>query len=140
MRLSKYIFIGILLGMTLYKAEAVSWFRIFEMFHFQAFHMYGIIGASVVLGVLIVQLIKRTHMRSVEGEEIVIPPKDNAYARYILGGFIFGLGWALAGVCPAPMFILMGSGYTVFIVFLAAAMFGTFFYGVVRKYLPHQIK
>lgn len=140
MRLSKYIFIGILLGMTLYKAEAVSWFRIFEMFHFQAFHMYGIIGASVVLGVLIVQLIKRTHMRSVEGKEIVIPPKDNAYARYILGGFIFGLGWALAGVCPAPMFILMGSGYTVFIVFLAAAMFGTFFYGVVRKYLPHQIK
>jgi uncharacterized protein len=140
MRLSKYIFIGILLGVTLYKAEAVSWFRIFEMFHFQSFHMYGIIGTSVVAGVLIVQFIKRTHLRSTEGKEIVIPPKDNAYPRYIIGGFIFGLGWALAGVCPAPMFILMGSGYTVFVVFLAAAMFGTFFYGVVRKYLPHQMK
>jgi uncharacterized membrane protein YedE/YeeE len=140
MRLSKYILIGILLGVTLYKSEAVSWFRIFEMFHFQSFHMYGIIGTSVVAGILVVQFIKRTHMRSAEGKEIVIAPKDKAYARYILGGFIFGLGWALAGVCPAPMFILMGSGYTVFIVFLAAAMLGTFFYGVARKYLPHNMK
>ncbi len=140
MRLSRFIFIGILLGMTLYKSEAVSWFRIFEMFHFQSFHMYGIIGTAVVAGVGIVQLIRRTHMRSVEGKEIVIPPKDKAYARYILGGFIFGLGWALAGVCPAPMFILLGSGYTVLVVFLAAAMFGTFVYGVVRKYLPHNMK
>ncbi|MBP8240399.1 MAG: YeeE/YedE family protein [Saprospiraceae bacterium] len=140
MRLSKYILIGILLGVTLYKSEAVSWFRIFEMFHFQSFHMYGIIGTSVIAGILVVQLIKRTHMRSAEGKEIVIAPKDKAYARYILGGFIFGLGWALAGVCPAPMFILMGSGYTVFIVFLAAAMLGTFFYGVARKYLPHNLK
>jgi uncharacterized membrane protein YedE/YeeE len=140
MRLSKYILIGILLGVTLYKSEAVSWFRIFEMFHFQSFHMYGIIGTSVVAGILVVQFIKRTHMRSAEGKEIVIAPKDKAYARYILGGFIFGLGWALAGVCPAPMFILMGSGYTVFIVFLAAAMLGTFFYGVARKYLPHNLK
>lgn len=140
MRLSKFIIVGIILGITLYKAEAVSWFRIFEMFHFQSFHMYGIIGSAVILGVLIVQLIRRTHMRSIEGKEIVIPPKDKALWRYILGGFIFGLGWALAGVCPAPMFILMGSGYTVFVVFLLAAMTGTFFYGVVRKYLPHQIK
>lgn len=140
MRLSKYIFIGILLGVTLYKSEAVSWFRIYEMFHFQSFHMFGIIGTSVIAGILVVQLIKRTHMRSVEGKEIVIAPKDKAYARYILGGIIFGLGWALAGVCPAPMFILMGSGYTVFIVFLAAAMLGTFFYGVARKYLPHNLK
>ncbi|HRD81046.1 MAG: YeeE/YedE family protein [Saprospiraceae bacterium] len=140
MRLSKYIFIGILLGLTLYKSEAVSWFRIYEMFHFQSFHMYGIIGTSVIAGILVVQLIKRTHLKSIEGKEIVIQPKDKAYARYILGGFIFGLGWALAGVCPAPMFILMGSGYTVFIVFLAAAMLGTFFYGVARKYLPHNMK
>ncbi len=137
MRMSKFIFVGILLGVTLYKAEAVSWFRIFEMFHFQSFHMYGIIGSSVAAGLLIVQLIKRTHMHSIEGKEIVIHPKDRSVPRYLIGGFIFGLGWALAGVCPAPMFILMGSGYTVFIVFLAAAMFGTFFYGLVRKYLPH---
>jgi uncharacterized membrane protein YedE/YeeE len=102
--------------------------------------MFGIIGTAVISGIGIVQLIRRTHMRSIEGKEIVIAPKDNAYARYILGGFIFGLGWALAGVCPAPMFILMGSGYTVLVIFLAAAMFGTFFYGVIRKYLPHNLK
>ena len=137
MKLSKFIIIGILLGVTLYKSEAVSWFRIFEMFHFQSFHMYGIIGSAVVAGVLIVQFIKRSHLHSIEGKEIIFNPKDRSVPRYLIGGFIFGLGWALAGVCPAPMFILMGSGYTVFIVFLAAAMFGTFFYGVVRKHLPH---
>lgn len=137
MRMSKYILVGILLGVTLYKSEAVSWFRIFEMFHFQSFHMYGIIGSAVVAGVLIVQWIKRTHMRSTEGKEIIFNPKDKSIPRYLVGGFIFGLGWALAGVCPAPMFILMGSGYTVFIVFLAAAMFGTFFYGLIRSKLPH---
>lgn len=137
MRMSKYIFVGILLGLTLYKSEAVSWFRIFEMFHFQSFHMYGIIGSAVVAGVLIVQFIKRFHLHSVEGKEIVFTPKNKSVPRYLIGGFIFGLGWALAGACPAPMFILMGSGYTIFIVFLAAAMFGTFFYGLIRNKLPH---
>ena len=137
MRLSRYIIVGIIFGITLYKAEAVSWFRIYEMFHFQSFHMYGIIFSAIALGVPTVQLIKRTHMRSIEGKEIVIPPKDRSYPRYILGGFIFGCGWALAGVCPGPMFILMGSGYTVFAVFLLAAMTGTFTYGKIRSRLPH---
>lgn len=137
MRMSRYIFVGILLGFTLYKTEAVSWFRIFEMFHFQSFHMYGIIGTAVVSGVLIVQAIRRYHLKSVEGKEIVIPPKNKTYPRYIIGGFIFGLGWALAGICPAPMFILLGSGYTVLVLFLASAMAGTYFYGVIRKRLPH---
>ncbi len=137
MRLSKYILIGIIFGITLYKAEAVSWFRIYEMFHFQSFHMYGIILSAIVLGVGVVQLIKRRHLKSIEGKEIRIPDKDRSVPRYLLGGFIFGCGWALAGVCPGPMFILMGSGYTVFIVFLAAAMFGTFAYGLLRKKLPH---
>lgn len=137
MRMSRYIFVGIMLGFTLYKSEAVSWFRIFEMFHFQSFHMYGIIGTAIVSGVLIVQLIRRNHMKSLEGQEIVIPPKNKTYPRYIIGGFIFGLGWALAGICPAPMFILLGSGYTVLILFLISAMTGTYFYGKVRKYLPH---
>lgn len=137
MRMSRYILVGILLGFTLYKTEAVSWFRIFEMFHFQSFHMYGIIGTAVVAGILIVQAIKRFHLHSVDGREIVIPPKNKSYPRYILGGFIFGLGWALAGICPAPMFILLGSGYTVLILFLASAMLGTFAYGLLRKRLPH---
>jgi len=137
MKLSRYIFVGILLGMTLYKAEAVSWFRIYEMFNFQSFHMYGIIGSAVISGILVVQLIKRKHMKSSDGEEIVFHPKDKSYPRYIIGGFIFGMGWALAGVCPGPMFILMGSGYTVFVVFLIAAMTGTVLYGVLRPKLPH---
>ncbi len=137
MRLSRFIFIGIIFGITLYKAEAVSWFRIYEMFHFQSFHMYGIIFSAILLGVGIVQLIKRTHMRSIEGKEIVFHPKARSVPRYLLGGMIFGMGWALAGVCPGPMFILMGSGYTVFIVFLLAAMTGTFAYGYLRSYLPH---
>ena len=137
MRMSRYIFVGILLGFTLYKSEAVSWFRIFEMFHFQSFHMYGIIGTSVVSGMLIVYAIRHYHLKSVEGQEIVIPPKNKTYPRYIVGGFIFGLGWALAGICPAPMFILLGSGYTVLILFLISAMTGTYFYGKIRKRLPH---
>jgi len=137
MRSSKFILIGILLGVTLYKAEAVSWFRIYEMFHFQSFHMYGIIFSAIAVGMVLVQLIKRTHMRDLEGHVIVITDKDKRAPRYLWGGLIFGLGWALAGVCPGPMFIVLGSGYTVLIVFLLAAVTGTFFYGLVRKYLPH---
>ncbi|MGB2849937.1 MAG: DUF6691 family protein [Saprospiraceae bacterium] len=135
--MSRYILVGILLGITLYKTEAVSWFRIFEMFHFQSFHMYGIIMSAIAVGIVMVQIIKRKHLRSIEGKEIVINPKDTSWKRYIIGGFIFGLGWALAGVCPGPMFILLGSGYTVLIVFLLAAMSGTFAYGYFRKRLPH---
>ncbi|MCR9098326.1 MAG: YeeE/YedE family protein [bacterium] len=137
MRMSRYIIVGILFGITLYKAEAVSWFRIYEMFRFDSFHMYGIIFSAIALGVLVVQFIKRRHLRSTEGQEIQFHDKDKHWPRYIIGGFIFGMGWALAGVCPGPMFILMGSGYTVFVVFLLAAMTGTFLYGVLRKRLPH---
>jgi len=135
--MSRYILVGILFGITLYKAEAVSWFRIYEMFHFQSFHMYGIILSAIALGIVVVQLIKRRHLRSIEGAEIQFQDKNRNWPRYIIGGFIFGLGWALAGVCPGPMFILLGSGYTVFVVFLLAAMTGTFVYGVVRNRLPH---
>ena len=137
LRMSKFVLVGILLGLTLYKSEAVSFFRIFEMFHFQSFHMYGIIGSAVVAGVIIVQMIKRTKMQSLEGETIAIPPKNKTYPRYIIGGFIFGLGWALAGMCPGPMFILLGSGLTVLILFLAAAMLGTLVYGMIRNKIPH---
>ncbi|MBK7342227.1 MAG: YeeE/YedE family protein [Saprospiraceae bacterium] len=137
MRSSKYILIGLLFGMTLYKAEAVSWFRIYEMFHFQSFHMYGIIFSSIAMGILIVQWIKRTHMKTMDGEEIRISDKDRHAPRYIIGGTIFGLGWALAGVCPGPMFIVLGSGYTVLVLFLLSAITGTFIYGLLRKYLPH---
>ncbi len=137
MRMSRYILVGILLGITLYKSEAVSWFRIYEMFRFQSFHMYGIIGSAVIAGILIVQIVKRRHIHNVEGQEITIKDKAMSVPRYLIGGFIFGLGWALAGACPAPMFILLGSGVTVFVVYLVAAMTGTYLYGVLRKKLPH---
>ena len=137
MKMSRFIIIGILFGITLYKTEAVSWFRIYEMFKFQSFHMYGIIMSAIALGVLIVQVIKRTKLKSIEGAEIKFNPKDTNWPRYIIGGIIFGLGWALAGICPGPMFIILGSGYTVLVVFLLAAMTGTFAYGYFRKKLPH---
>ena len=107
------------------------------MFHFQSFHMFGIIGSAIVSGIIVVQLIKREHMKNVEGQEITIKDKNKSVPRYLIGGFIFGLGWALAGACPAPMFILLGSGYTVFVAYLLAAMTGTFCYGLLRKRLPH---
>jgi uncharacterized protein len=137
MRMSRYILVGMLLGFVLYKSEAVSWFRIYEMFRFESFHMYGIIGSAVVAGIIIVQLIKRRHIHNVEGQEIIIKDKAKSVPRYLIGGAIFGMGWALAGACPAPMFILLGSGVTVFIVYLIFAMTGTFVYGLLRKYLPH---
>ncbi|HRH66085.1 MAG TPA: YeeE/YedE thiosulfate transporter family protein [Bacteroidia bacterium] len=137
MKMSRYILIGMLLGFTLYKSEAVSWFRIYEMFHFQNFHMFGIIGSAVVVGILLVQMIKMMELKTVEGNKIVIRDKNKTIPRYLIGGFIFGLGWALAGACPAPMFILLGAGYTVFVVYLLAAMTGTFVYGMLRKHIPH---
>lgn len=137
MRMSRYIFVGILLGFILYKSEAVSWFRIYEMFRFQSFHMYGIIGSAVISGIIIVYLIRKRHIKNVEGQEISIKDKAKSYPRYLIGGFIFGMGWALAGACPAPMFILLGAGNTVFIVYLVAAMTGTYIYGKLRKRLPH---
>jgi uncharacterized membrane protein YedE/YeeE len=135
-RMSRYILIGMLLGFVLYKSEAVSWFRIYEMFRFQSFHMYGIIGSAVVAGIIIVQIIKSRHIKNVQGVEISIKDKNRSIPRYLIGGFIFGLGWSLAGACPAPMFILLGSGHTVFIVYLLAAMTGTYVYGLLRKKLP----
>ncbi len=137
MRFFKYIVLGFLFGMTLYKSEAVSWFRIFEMFHFQSFHMYGIIFSAVAFGIVGEQIIKRLHLHNIKGAELNVPPKAPQYKRYIFGGIIFGLGWAMAGVCPGPMFILLGAGYTVLVVFLASAMLGTFVYGLLRNKLPH---
>ncbi len=137
MRMSRYILVGMLLGFILYKSEAVSWFRIYEMFRFQSFHMFGIIGSAIAAGIIVVQIIKRRHVKNVEGQEIAFKDKNKSIYRYLIGGFIFGLGWSLAGACPAPMFILLGSGHTVFIVYLIAAMTGTFLYGKLRPKLPH---
>ena len=137
MKFLRYLLIGIVFGITLAKAEIISWYRIYEMFRFQSFHMYGVIGSSVLLGALFIQVIKRRKMKTIDGEPIVIAPKAFSIPRYLIGGTIFGLGWALTGACPGPMFILLGNGVSVFSVIILSGLLGTYVYGLVRNKLPH---
>ncbi len=137
MRTLSYLIIGILFGITMFKSEAASWFRIYEMFQFQSFHMYGIIGSALLMGILLVQAIKRYKLRSFNGAAIHFIPKKKSFNRYIFGGILFGLGWALAGACPGPMFTLVGAGYFSIIVVIIGALLGTFVYGKIKDKLPH---
>jgi len=137
MKLLKFLLVGIFFGIVLVKSEAVSWYRIYEMFKFQSFHMYGIIGSAVILGAISIWVLKKVKLKSTEGKEIYLPPKDKSFVRYILGGSIFGLGWALAGACPGPMYILLGTGVFSMLIVIGAAILGTFAYGFVRGRLPH---
>lgn len=137
MKFFKFLLVGIFFGIVLVKSEAVSWYRIFEMFKFQSFHMYGIIGSAVTLGIVFVFLIKKLKVKSIEGKEIYLPPKEKSVTRYLFGGTIFGLGWALAGACPGPMYILVGTGVFSMLIVIAAAILGTFAYGMLRNKLPH---
>ena len=137
-RLSVYFALGVLFGVVLTKSEVISWFRIQEMFRFQAVHMYGIIGSAVLVAGASLQLIKRLGARSLDGVPIVVPPKVMARGtRYWLGGICFGLGWALVGACPGPLFALLGSGISVISVVLLSAIAGTWTYGALRPRLPH---
>ena len=137
MKLLKFLLVGVIFGIVMAKSEAMSWFRIQEMFRFQSFHMYGIIGTAVGLGALGVFLIKKFKVRDFSGNIINFSPKEKAVTRYLIGGSIFGLGWALSGACPGPMVVNIGYGYiTMTIVFLFATL-GTFFYGMVKDKLPH---
>lgn len=137
MRSLGYLLIGIFFGITMFKSEAASWFRIYEMFKFDAFHMYGIIGTAVGIGVVMVWVIKRYRIRSFYGTPITFDNKETKVVRYAMGGLIFGLGWGLAGACPGPIFTLAGAGYLPILVVLAAAILGTFVYGLLRDKLPH---
>jgi len=137
MKLFRYIFIGMIFGITMTKAEIISWYRIYEMFRFQSFHMFGVIGTAVVLGIIFIQIVKRTKMKAIDGTPITFQPKNMSIARYLIGGTIFGLGWAMTGACPGPMFILLGNGVTVILVVIAAALAGTYTYGLVKNRLPH---
>ena len=119
------------------KSEAISWFRIQEMFRFQSFHMYGIIGTAVILGVIGVALIKKYKLRDFHGNPIEFFPKDKSVTRYLLGGTIFGLGWALSGACPGPMVVSIGYGFLTMTVVFLFAMVGTYLYGLLKDKLPH---
>ncbi len=137
MRQIGFLVIGIFFGIVMFKSEAASWFRIYEMFKFQSFHMYGIIGSALFLGVIGIQIIKKKNLKSFFGQPINFVPKDKSFSRYMFGGIIFGLGWALAGACPGPIYVLAGAGYWPILVVFAGAMLGTFLYGLLRKKLPH---
>ena len=131
----KYLVLGTLFGIVLTKSEVISWFRIQEMFRFQAFHMYGVIGSAVVVGMLSIQLIKRYHVRSLSGEEIKLADKTYSHGTW-LGGLLFGLGWALTGACPGPLFAQLGSGVGAAGILILAALAGTWTYSALRERLP----
>jgi len=133
----KFFLVGIFFGIVLVKSEAVSWYRIFEMFKFQSFHMYGIIGTAVATGIILLLLSNQLKLKTIQGNFIKVPLKESGFVRYILGGIIFGLGWALCGACPGPMYILVGTGAFSMLIVIAAALLGTFIYGVLKNKLPH---
>lgn len=132
----KYFATGILFGVILVKAEIISWFRIQEMFRFESFHMYGVIGSAVVVGITSVWLIKKFKIKTIYGEPIVFHPKKFNKGQ-VYGGLLFGFGWAITGACPGPLFAQIGAGVTVVLVTLLSAIAGTWVYGLLRQKLPH---
>ena len=137
MKFIKFLILGTVFGIVMAKSESFSWFRIQEMFRFQSFHMYGIIGTAVTLGVIGVALIKKFNLRDIKGNPITFFPKEKSIVRYLIGGTIFGLGWALSGSCPGPMVVNIGYGYLSMIVVFLFAIIGTYLYGAIKNKLPH---
>ncbi|MGD1891758.1 MAG: DUF6691 family protein [Cyclobacteriaceae bacterium] len=129
--------VGIFFGIVLTKAEIISWYRIQEMFLFDSFHMYGVIGSAVVLGIIGTAIIKKKQLKSIQGKTISFTPKKQSIPRYLFGGVLFGLGWAMVGACPGPIYTLIGYGYSVIIVVLLGSVAGTWAYGLLRSKLPH---
>lgn len=134
--LGKYLVVGVLFGIVFVKAEIISWFRIQEMFRLDSFYMYGVIGSAVVVGMLSVFLIRKLNIKTLSGEEVSIAPKSFNQGQ-IYGGLLFGLGWALTGACPGPLYAQIGSGFLVVIITLLSAILGTWTYGALRNKLPH---
>lgn len=137
MKFIKYLLVGFVFGIILTKSEAVSWYRIYEMFQFDSFHMYGIIMVAVVTGLIGIQIIKRNKLNDIKGNPIDIQDKEKGTFRYWIGGLFFGLGWALVGSCPGPIFILLGAGFLSIGIVLIGALLGTYIYGVIKDNLPH---
>ncbi len=132
-----FLSVGILFGVIMTKSEAISWYRIFEMFRFESFHMYGIIGTAVVLGAVVIWAMKRFNIKTIDGQSVSYTPMKLSVPRHILAGSIFGLGWAITGCCPGPMYVLIGNGYWIAGLIMAGAILGTFSYGITRNRLPH---
>ena len=137
MKLIKFLILGITFGIIMTKAEVISWFRIYEMFRFESFHMYGIIGSAVLIGTVAVALMKQLNVKTIEGETIQFQTKEKSILRYLLGGTIFGFGWAMIGACPGPLFVLIGFGVWSILIVIIGALIGTLLYGLVKDNLPH---
>ena len=137
MKFIKFLILGLLFGVVMTKSEAISWYRIQEMFLFDSFHMYGIIGVAVVLGALMTTLIKKWNLKTYTGEEMNLAPKPKQPIANLAGGILFGLGWAMTGACPGPLYVLVGHGFGVILVVILSALLGVFVYGMVRDKLPH---
>jgi uncharacterized membrane protein YedE/YeeE len=132
----KFLLLGMCFGFILIKAEVISWFRIQEMFRFQSFHMYGVMCSAMAVGIISILIIKKYKIKTIDGEEIKIAPKEFSKGN-IYGGLLFGLGWAMTGACPGPIFALLGSGVLVFAIVFLSAVLGTYTYGVIKDKLPH---
>jgi uncharacterized membrane protein YedE/YeeE len=137
MKYIKFLLVGIIFGMVLVKSEAVSWYRIYEMFKFESFHMYGIIGTAVITGIILLLIAKKLQIKNTDGKVMNVPPKERGLSRYLIGGTLFGLGWALSGACPGPMVVNIGYGFLTMAIVFAFALIGTFLYGVIMHKLPH---
>lgn len=137
MKYFKYLLVGLFFGIVLTKSEAVSWYRIYEMFQFQSFHMYGIICTAIVTGVIGLQIFKRASVKGSDGSLIEVEDKEPGNYRYWIGGILFGLGWGLVGACPGPIFIMLGAGFLPLIFVLFGALLGTYIYGLLKNRLPH---
>ncbi|PSL28887.1 YeeE/YedE family protein [Chitinophaga ginsengisoli] len=132
----QYLAAGIIFGIILIRSEVISWFRIQEMFRLQSFHMYGVIGSAVLIGIIPVAIIKKTGAKTFYGEPITFHPRSFNKGQ-IFGGLLFGFGWALTGACPGPLFAQIGAGFTVTLATLASSILGTWVYGLLRDKLPH---
>lgn len=133
-----FLAVGVFFGITMTKSEAVSWYRIVEMFRFESFHMYGIIGVAVMASALIIWLMKYTQMKTLDNQLVVVPnPMQLNVKRHLLAGSIFGLGWALIGSCPGPIYVLLGNGYSILLLILVGALIGVLTYGSLGQKLPH---
>ena len=136
-KLFSFFIVGALFGVILSKSEAISWFRIFEMFRFESFHMFGLLGTAVALGVTVLYLLKQYRPKAFSGALLEYSPMTLSIKRHLLAGSVFGLGWALIGSCPGPMYILLGHGFAIMAVVIASGIMGALVYGMVRRYLPH---
>ena len=137
MKNTSFFIVGIFFGIVMTKSEAISWFRIHEMFRFESFHMYGIIGTAVILGAAAMWAMKKFKIKTLAGTLVTYNPMKLSLKRHLLAGSICGLGWALVGCCPGPMYVLLGNGYVIMILVLLGAILGTYTYGLVMDKLPH---